>query len=187
MMPSRRTLPTRTPDARPHLAAQHGARQAARRAVTVACAALVAGALTAGCVRTRRDPVTGRVAVDVRSPLQKGTVWDSRLTGQGPYTAASGTARADVINGQTTLAVRVSGLTPGATHPWRVHDGRCGELGAQFGDEATYPPLLVNSQGIAEGTARLASLDIARKYKVRLFASPTDSTSEMVCGNLTYR
>jgi hypothetical protein len=128
--------------------------------------------------------------MDARSPLQKGTVWDAKLTGQATAAtaaAASGTARADVIDGQTTLAVRVTGLTAGATHPWRVHEGGCDALGAQFGASEAYPPLLVNNQGIAEGTAKLPALNISRKYKVRLFMSPADSTSEVACGNLNYR
>ena len=144
--------------------------------------------LSTACFRTRRDPLTGRVAVDVRSPLQRGTVWDARLTAQTPpFSSATGTARADVLDGQTTLAIRVTNLTPGATHPWRIHDGKCGALGAQFGESSVYPPLLVNNQGVAEGTAKLPALDIARNYKVRVFVSPADSTSEVTCGNLTYR
>lgn len=149
--------------------------------------AIASAALLTGCIRTRTDPTTGHVAVDVHSPLQKGTVWDAKLTGGGTYTGVTGTARADVLNGQTTLAVRFTGLTPGASHPWRVHEGTCGAVGAQFGDAYAYGNLLVNDQGVAEGTAKLPSLDIARKYKVRLFVSQTDSTSEIACGNLTYR
>ena len=160
---------------------------AARRVSPARAVLLAATVLTAGCIRARRDPATGHVAVDVHSPLQKGTVWDAKLTGSGQYTNVSGTARADVLDGRTTLAVRVTGLTPGATHPWRVHEGSCGSVGAQFGDASAYGNLLVNDQGIAEGTAKLPSLDIARKYKLRLFASPTDSTSEVVCANLNYR
>ena len=159
------------------------------RIVRLACAAACV-ALAAGCIRTRTDPTTGRVAVDVHSPLQKGTVWDAKLTPPATSAASAnvaGTVRADVLNGQTTLAVRVTGLTPGASHPWRVHEGTCGSVGAQFGEAYAYPPLLVNDQGIAEGTAKLPALDIARKYKVRLFVSASDSTSEVVCGNLTYR
>jgi hypothetical protein len=160
-----------------------------RRYARAGVALLCAGLATA-CLRTRRDPVTGRVAVDVRSPLQKGTVWDAKLNGKGTATtstAPSGTARADVLDGRTTLAIRVTGLTAGETHPWRVHEGGCDQLGAQFADAQAYPPLLVNNQGVAEGTAQLPALDIARKYKVRLFVSPTDSTSEAACGNLIYR
>ena len=153
-----------------------------RTAAVLACALLAAG-----CLRTRRDPVSGRLAVDVRSPLQKGTVWDAKLTSATTAAYVSGTARADVIDGQTTLALRVTGLKAGETHPWSVHEGKCGGLGAQFGEPSSYPPLLVNNQGIAEGTAKLPALDIARSYKLRLFVSPTDSTSEVACGNLNYR
>lgn len=168
--------------------AQHHFRAARARRLARAAAAFGCATLAAACLRTRRDPVTGKVAVDVRSPLQKGTVWDARLTSQtAPFYSSTGTARADVINGQTTLAIRVEGLRPGATHPWRVHEGKCGALGAQFAEAAAYAPLLVNSQGVAEGTAKLPALDIARAYKVRLFVSPADSTSEVVCGNLAYR
>ena len=85
---------------------------------------------------------------------------------------------------QTTLAIRMTGLAAGETHPWLVHEGACGAVGAQFGESSAYPPLLVNSQGVAEGTAKLPALSIARKYKVRVFVSPTDSTSEVACGSL---
>ena len=57
-------------------------RRAARRARLIrGGVALAATLLAAACVRTRREPVPGRVAVDVHSPLQKGTVWDATLTG----------------------------------------------------------------------------------------------------------
>lgn len=171
LLPTRSTPPRRSP-ARP---------------ATLAALALVGTLAGTACIRTRTDPVTGRVAVDVRSPLQKGTVWDARLQGGGTYSAVAGTVRADAIGGQTTLALRVTGLTPGATHPWRVHEGRCGQVGAQFGDALAYPTLTANDQGVAEATAKLPTLDIARRYKVRLFVSPVDSTSEVVCGDLNYR
>ena len=173
-------LPADLPDRPPRRPAR------AHRHVRV-MAAFACAALAAGCLRTRRDPVSGRVAVDVRSPLQKGTVWDAKLLSQTNAAYVAGTARGDVLEGQTTFAVRVTGLQAGATHPWGIHEGRCGSLGAQFGEPSAYPPLLVNNQGVAEGTAKLPALDIARKYKVRLFVSPADSTSEVACGNLNYR
>ena len=39
--------------------------------LAVAFAALLAGA----CVRTRTDPVTGKIDVDVESPTKKGEDW----------------------------------------------------------------------------------------------------------------
>lgn len=92
-----------------------------------------------------------------------------------------------MLNGQTTLAARVTGLTPDATHPWSGHEGRCNTVGPQVGEASASGPLLVNNQGVAEGTARLPALDIARKYRIRLFLSPTNSTSEVVCADLNHR
>ncbi len=151
------------------------------------CAA--AGALSAAaCVRTRTDPVTGKVAVKVQNPLQKGQRWNAAMNGVAPVTGATGSARADVLNGRTTVSLRVAGLPPSGTHPWRVNEGRCGEPGPQIGDAALYAPILVSAQGVAEATGQLPhSLEITRKYKVRLFLSPTDSTTEVVCGDLSNR
>jgi hypothetical protein len=56
------------------------------------------------------------------------------------------------------------------------------------GDPSLYAPILVSAQGVAEATAQLPqALEITRKYKVRLFASATDSTTEVVCGDLSNR
>ncbi len=151
-------------------------------------AALSLAVLAAGCVRTRTDPVTGKVAVKVQNPLQKGQEWNARMTGVGTNAAATGSARAEVLNGRSTVSLRVTGLTASATHPWRLNEGRCGEPGAQVGDPSLYAPILVSAQGVAEATAQLPqALEITRKYKVRLFASATDSTTEVVCGDLSNR
>lgn len=158
------------------------------RTRTLALAAILAATSSAGCIRTRTDPVTGKVAVDVKSPLQKGEVWNAKVTGQAPYTSASGSARAEVYQGNTTLTIRVEGLTPGAVHPWRMYEGRCGDPGIAIGNAFQYGDITVNSQGIAEGAARLnSSLEVTRKYRVRLFASSTDSTTTVACGDLSNR
>ena len=154
----------------------------------LAASALCLAALGTACVRTRTDPVTGRVAVKVQNPLQKGQDWNARVTGVAPNASAVGSARAEVLGGQTTVSLRVTGLTGGATLPWRVNEGRCDEPGAQVGDAALYAPILVSGQGVAEATARVPqALEITRKYKVRLFASPADSTTEVACGDLSNR
>jgi hypothetical protein len=141
--------------------------------------------LSAACVRTRTDPVTGRLDVDVESPLKRGEDWNARMTGQGPFAAASGTARAAVLKGTSTITVRVSGLTAGGTHAWRVYEGRCGSPGPLFGNAYGYPVITVNAQGMAEGEARFeVALDEAKKYQVRLFTSTDDAGTVAVCGNL---
>jgi hypothetical protein len=144
--------------------------------------------LSAACVRTRTDPVTGKMAVRVQNPLQKGQQWNARVGGVAPFAAATGSARAEVLNGRTTVSLRVEGLSAGGTHPWRVNEGRCNEPGPQVGDASLYAPILVSAQGVAEGTAQIPqALEITRKYKVRLFASAADSTSEVACGDLSNR
>jgi hypothetical protein len=155
-------------------------------------AALALGVLamssTAACIRTRTDPVTGKVSVGVKSPLQKGEDWNAKVTGMAPYTSANGEARAEVLRGATTLTIRVEGLRAGDVHGWRVNEGRCGEPGIAFGDAYAYGNITVSSQGVAEGAAKLnEGLDIVKKYKVRLFASPSDSTTIVACGDLSTR
>ena len=155
-------------------------------------AAFAVGALatlaTAACIRTRTDPVTGKVAVDVKSPLKKGEDWGAKITGVSPYTSASGEARAEVLRGVTTLTIRAEGLRAGDTHGWRINEGRCNEPGIAFGDASAYGTLTVSSQGVAEGAARLnEALDIVKKYKVRLFATPYDTTTIVACGDLSSR
>jgi hypothetical protein len=158
------------------------------RALAAAGLAACTAAAGAACVRTRTDPVTGKVAVKVRAPGQKGQEWNARMSGVAPFTGAGGSARAEVLDGRTTVSFRVTGLTAGASHPWRVNEGRCNEPGAQVGDASLYAPILVSAQGAAEGTAQIPqALELTRRYKVRLFASPADSTSEVACGDLSNR
>lgn len=149
-------------------------------------ALLLALALPAACVRTRTDPVTGKMDVDIESPTKHGEDWSAKMTGAAGYTAAAGQAKARVINGQSTISVTVSGLTPGSIHPWGVFEGRCGTTGALFGSAGLYPPITVNDQGIAEAVARISmALDEAKKYHVRLYVSPSETATVAVCGDLS--
>lgn len=149
-------------------------------------ALVLAATLSAACVRTRTDPVTGRVDVDVESPTKRGEDWKAKMNGMGVASAATGSALAAVVNGQSTITVRVSGLTPGATHAWRVTEGKCGSSGSVVGSTGLYPTITVNEQGIGEGVARVAvQLDEAKFYQVRIFASASDVETVAVCGDLS--
>jgi hypothetical protein len=157
-----------------------------RRPVILSLSVAVTLVVSAACVRTRTDPVTGRMDVDVESPLKKGEDWSAKMTGQGAFASATGQARAGVLKGESTISVNVTGLTPGAIHPWAVFEGKCGTTGALFGSPGLYPPITVNERGIAEGVARIpAALDEAKKYHVRLYVSPTETSSVAVCGDLS--
>ena len=154
-----------------------------------ALGAALAVVSSTACIHARTDPVTGKVAVDVASPLQKGTVWNAKVTGAptGPVASASGQARAEVYKGQSTVTVHVEGLTPGAVHPWRVFQGRCSESGGPLGEASLYTPITVGANGVGEGSVKMpVELGITRKYKVRVYASEQDPVTVVACGDLSY-
>ncbi len=141
--------------------------------------------LAASCVRTRTDPATGKVDVDVENPLKKGEVWNAKLAGQGTFTSVSGTARASSINAQMTANISLTGATPGAVLPWHVHEGKCGSGGAIVGDASAYTPLTVGSDGTAQGNATVGTtLHEARDYHVNVHASSSDMATIIACGEL---
>ena len=150
-----------------------------------ALALVLAAGASAACIRTRTDPVTGRLDVDVESPTKRGEDWSGSVGGQGNFSGATGTIRAAVLQGQSTITLRVNGLPAGGMHAWRVYEGRCGTTGALFGSESIYPAITVNAQGLAEGVARVSmALDEAKKYHVRVYASSYDTSVVAACGNL---
>ena len=157
----------------------------ARRLAALGAALAVVS--SAACVRARTDPVTGKVAVDVASPLQKGTVWNAKVTGTGPAANATGQARAEVYKEQSTVTIHLEGLTPGAVHPWRVYQGRCSESDGPLGEASLYTPIAVGANGAGEGSVKMpVELGITRKYKVRVFASEQDPVTVVACGDLSY-
>ena len=148
-------------------------------------AILMLACLTASCVRTRTDPATGKVDIDVENPMKKGEVWNAKLAGVGNYPNVTGTAQATSINAQMTATVALTGATPGATHPWHVHEGKCGSGGAIVGDASAYTPLVVGSDGTAQGNATVAhTLHEAKEYHVNVHASASDMGTIIACGNL---
>ena len=148
-------------------------------------AILLLAGLAASCVRTRTDPATGKVDVDVENPQKQGEDWSAKLAGQGNFTRVSGTARAVSMNAQLTANVSLTGATPGAVHPWHVHEGKCGSGGAIVGDASAYTPLTVGSDGTAQGNATVnATLHEAREYHVNVHASASDMATIIACGNL---
>src|SRR3712207_4571764 len=151
--------------------------------LTAAC--LIAGA--AGCVRVNRDPVTGNADVDVESPLKRGEDWSGNVAGRSTFTAATGTVRARVEGNHTTTTIRLTGLTPGAHHPWHLHEGTGETGGPILGDPSAYSPLHVGNDGSAEGTARLMNLKLneARKYHANVHLSASNMGTIIACGNVT--
>lgn len=146
---------------------------------------LFVACVAAGCVRTARNPATGKVDVDVESPTKKGEDWKTTLAGQGQYTYVTGSAQAKVAEGMTTVTIRVSGHEPSGSHPWHIHEGKCGSGGAIIGDPNAYAPLVFGNDRTAQGSAKLSvRLDEAHDYHVNVHRSPSDMATIIACGNL---
>lgn len=149
---------------------------------TLPFAAVVA---TAGCVRTATNPATGETDVDVELPTKQGEDWSGKLAGQGVYANLTGSTQAMVVEGRTTVTVRLDNAAAGAVHPWHVHEGACGSGGPIVGDPSAYSPLIVGDDGHAAGHAQLSlGLDEAKDYFVNIHASPTDLATIIACGDL---
>lgn len=145
---------------------------------------LLLAVLTSACVRARTDPVSGQTDIDVESPTKQGEDWRASLTGQGSYTSVVGTANADVLDGQTSTSIQISGATAGAVHPWHVHEGKCGS-GAIVGDPSAYTPLTVGTDGRATSTAKVAvALNEAKDYHVNVHLSQAEMSTIIACGDL---
>ena len=86
----------------------------------------------------------------------------------------------------TSLAtVSISNATPGGSHPWHIHRGRCGDNGPIVGDASGYKPLAVDDKGNASATARLTMpLPESGSFYVNVHALATNMGTIISCGNL---
>jgi hypothetical protein len=149
---------------------------------------IIAAALTvAACSQTPKvetDPRNGRVDVDVERPGQPET-FNARLSSMGG-SGVSGTATARDMDGATHASVSISGGRSGGTHPWHIHEGRCGDANAPIvGSASAYPPLSVGGGGTATAQAHVSvELNEAKNYIVNVHASPTNMGTIVACGDL---
>lgn len=139
-----------------------------------------------GCTRTPKvvvDPKTGRTDVDVQAPGVPET-WKATLTAVGG-SGISGTAQGTTAHDSTHVTVNIMGATPGATLPWHIHDGKCGDASPPVvGDASAYPPLVVGADGRATAMAHVAiKLNEARNYIVNVHASPANMGTIVACGD----
>jgi hypothetical protein len=143
-------------------------------------------AATAACSRTVKvetDPKTGRTDVDVQKAGTPET-WSGTLSAVGG-SGITGTASGTTAHDSTHVMVNITGATPGATLPWHVHDGKCGDASPPVvGDAAAYPPLVVGPDGKASGMAHITvKLNEARNYIINVHASPTNMGTIVACGD----
>lgn len=81
--------------------------------------------------------------------------------------------------------VNISNATPGGQHPWRIHEGRCGDNGPVVGDSEDYKLLKVDDDGRASQRAELdVPLPRSGIYHVNVNAASVNMTTIISCGNL---
>jgi hypothetical protein len=111
--------------------------------------------------------------------------WNATLAGTGANVTVTATARAVTGIAQTAIAITLSGGESGGTHPWHIHEGRCGSGGAIVGAAGDYPPLRPGSGGNASASARIAvELVDGRDYHVNIHQSPEALGTIVACGAL---
>ena len=152
------------------------------RITTIAFALLVSAAC-AKTVKVETDPKGGKADIDVQTAGVPET-WNGTLAAVGA-SGISGTATGTTANDASHITINISGAQSGATHPWHVHEGKCGDASPPIvGDASTYPPLVVGAGGTATATAHLSvKLNEAKNYIVNVHASPTNLGTIVACGD----
>ena len=148
-------------------------------------AMLVLVAVTASChSRVETNPSGGDVDVDIRTDKKAGEEWTADLRGSGEWAGVNGRANGREAAGDLTVTATLNGLAAGGTHPWHVHEGKCGSGGPIVGPPTAYPALRSGSDGRATATATLrVSLNEARDYHVNVHLSPTQMGTIIACGD----
>jgi hypothetical protein len=152
------------------------------RITTIAIAFLVSAAC-ARTVKVETDPKAGKADVDVQAPGVPET-WDATLAAVGG-SGISGTAKGTSAHDSTHVTINVTGAQAGATLPWHVHEGKCGDASPPIvGDASAYPPIVVGSDGTGTATAHVTvDLNEAKQYIVNVHASPTALGTIVACGD----
>lgn len=148
-------------------------------------AALALVAITA-CNPFKREP-----AVEIESgQIDAATRWNATLatpsTLQGVAQVRGRAWLGRKSGGDDVIAhVEISNATPGASHPWHVHRGQCGNDLGIVGDASDYRPLEVNNDGQASRETNLdMSLPRGGEYFVNVHASSSNLSTIVACGNL---
>jgi len=146
----------------------------------------VAFLITAACSRTVKvetDPATGKTDVDVQAPgVPQG--WNATLSAVGG-SGITGTATGTSASSMAHVTLNIRGATAGATLPWHVHEGSCGDANPPIvGSATSYPPLVVAADGTARAEAHVsAELNEAKSYIINVHASPTNLGTIVACGD----
>jgi hypothetical protein len=88
-------------------------------------------------------------------------------------------------NGTTDVSLELWNAVPGGIHPWAVHSGTCGNDQGLFGTPDVYKPIEIkgNGRGKANATLSVQPPPVGGQYYVVSYASPTNTTTVIACGN----
>ena len=152
------------------------------RITTIAMAFLISAAC-AKTVKVETDPKGGKADIDIQAPGVAET-WNGVLASVGA-SGVTGAAKGTTANDASHITINISGAQSGSTHPWHVHEGKCGDASPPIvGDATAYPPLVVGAGGTATATAHLSvKLNEAKSYIVNVHASPTNLGTIVACGD----
>jgi hypothetical protein len=85
---------------------------------------------------------------------------------------------------RTLISIQISNAAPGGVHPWGIHQGSCGNDQGIFGSDHAYPPLRVNSDGVASAHAQQTiPPPKTGQYFVEVLAAPSNMGTVIACGN----
>jgi hypothetical protein len=86
----------------------------------------------------------------------------------------------------TTIHVDLDGGESGATYPWHIHSGNCGDAQPPVvGAAEAYPPIQVEEGGEGDAEATIdATLDPNGDYILNVHLSPARLDSIVACGEL---
>jgi Cu-Zn family superoxide dismutase len=118
-----------------------------------------------------------------------GARWSATLTAPpgSPAPKASGTAMVlgNAEGSQTRVEVLLNDGTAGATLPWHLHRGTCGNDQGIVGEASAYQPLVVGADGRATGSATIPMpMPRSGEYMINVHASSSDMGTIVACGNL---
>lgn len=154
------------------------------RLVTIAVAVLI----TAACNPFNRGQAVEMTTADATL----NTRWHANLASPASLAGAvqmSGSASmAPNDDGtRTVVTLDLANASPGGSHPWGMHRGRCGSGGdyGVFGPGDAYEVVRVDRDGRAKGEATI-DMEIPRTgdYFVVVYASVANRGMVVACGNL---
>lgn len=133
--------------------------------------------------RIETNPSSGNVDIDVTNS-RNAEEWGGPIQGQASWTGISGRSTGRESNGTLSVNVSLTGLPANGTHPWHVHEGKCGDNGPIVGPPTAYPALRPGGDGHATAAASIGvDLNEARDYYVNVHLSPSQLGTIIACGD----